>query len=405
MTNVRYHSTISALARVALVLGALALAGCNGTLEDIAPANPNVPLPAKVVQSLKAKDMSLNSPIMMRIFKEEGKLEVWKQKQNGRYGLAASYDICQWSGKLGPKFTEGDRQAPEGFYTIRPGQMNPNSDYYLSFNIGYPNAFDRAHGRTGSNLMVHGACSSAGCYSMTDQQVAEIWAFARDAFRGGQREFQVQALPFRMTPANMARYKDDPNFGFWKNLKEGYDYFEITHVPPKVDVCDSHYVFNQIAEDESAFSPTRACPATSQPDSLQTAYRSYQASYEAAFASAVNKDGIAAPKPSIAGFKEATLVADWSRRRARGEKVSRTPPSLNPTTPATVAVVPRPAPEAVAESEPVKENPSTASVAAPAAAPADASAATQEPQTAEADAGGKPSEKKGIRKLWGLFGG
>ncbi len=139
---------------------------------------------------------------------------------------------------------EGDRQAPEGFYTVTPAQMNPNSNYYLSFNIGYPNAYDRSLGRTGSNLMVHGACSSAGCYSMTDEDAGEIFALARDAFRGGQRAFQIQAFPFRMTPENMARHRDDPNMDFWRMLKDGYDTFELTRVPPKVDVCDRRYVFN-----------------------------------------------------------------------------------------------------------------------------------------------------------------
>lgn len=384
-------------------MGALALAGCNESLEEIAPANPNQPLPPKIIQSLKAKDMSLRSPVMMRIFKEEGKLEIWKQKGNGRYGLAASYDICKWSGKLGPKFTEGDRQAPEGFYTIRPYQMNPNSDYYLSFNMGYPNAFDRAHGRTGSNLMVHGACSSAGCYSMTDQQVAEIWAFARDAFRGGQTEFQIQAFPFRMTAANMARYRDDPNFAFWKNLKEGYDYFEITHVPPKVDVCEQHYVFNRFPEGDAKFSPTGACPPSTVPAPLQSAYLSYQSKYDAAFASAINEtSGTAAPSPSIAGFKEARLVADWSRRRARGEKVSRTPPSLTPATPKSVAVVPQSAPVAKAEPKPAREEIKTEAAGVP--------VPTENPETAETadtgdSSGAMAKPKKALKKLWNMLGG
>src|SRR5690606_19881455 len=97
---------------------------------------------------------------------------------------------------------------------------------------------------TGSNLMVHGACSSSGCYSMTDGQMEESYAIARESFKGGQQEFQIQAYPFRMTAANMARYRNDSNFAFWKNLKEGYDMFEITKVPPKVDVCEKRYVFN-----------------------------------------------------------------------------------------------------------------------------------------------------------------
>lgn len=317
----------SKFARAALVFTALLLAGCNETLEDIAPKAQHQ-LPEKIVRTMKAKGMTVHSPIMMRIFKEEGVLEVWKQKDTGRFDKIASYDICKWSGKLGPKFTEGDRQAPEGFYAIGPAQMNPNSSYYLSFNIGYPNAYDRAHGRTGSNLMVHGACSSAGCYSMTDDQVADIYAFARDAFAGGQQAFQLQAFPFRMTAENMARYRGDPNYEFWTMLKKGYDYFEITKTPPKVDVCDGHYVFNQIAEPGHEFDPRGACPPTTQPQALQMAYQSYQTKFEAAYSSILDKGDIDDPDPSIAGMREAALVADWSRRRARGEKVTREPPSL-----------------------------------------------------------------------------
>ena len=89
-----------------------------------------------------------------------------------------NYPICRWSGELGPKIKLGDRQAPEGFYTITPGLMNPNSNHYLAINTGFPNAYDTANGRTGSYLMIHGGCSSAGCYAMTDEQIGEIYALA-----------------------------------------------------------------------------------------------------------------------------------------------------------------------------------------------------------------------------------
>ncbi len=316
------------LARIGLVLAALGVAGCTDSSVKNLSEVANKQLPDSILAEMKAKGMLRNSSVMARIFKEEGKLEIWKAKTNGRYDMVASYDICKWSGKLGPKFTEGDRQAPEGFYTVRPSQMNPNSNYHLAFNIGYPNAFDRANGRTGSNLMVHGACSSSGCYSMTDAQIEQIYAFGRDAFQGGQTEFQIQAFPFRMTAANMARYRNDPNYEFWKMLKVGYDQFEITRVPPKVDVCEKRYVFNQIPADGQAFNPTGACPATTQPDSLKTAYKSYQSTYETAYNSAV-KASTPAPKPTIAGVKEAALVSDWTKKRARGERVPIEPPSLN----------------------------------------------------------------------------
>jgi murein L,D-transpeptidase YafK len=314
------------IARTSLLFAALALAGCNeSSMSDFVP-NAGKSLPSKILTEMSAKGMSRNSPVLARIFKEEGKLEVWKQKNNGRYDIIATYDICKYSGKLGPKFIEGDRQAPEGFYTVRPAQMNPNSKFHLSFNIGYPNAYDRAHGRSGSNLMVHGGCSSSGCYSMKDDQIEQIYLFARESFTGGQTEFQIQAYPFRMTAANMARYRNDPNYAFWKNLKEGYDHFEVTKVPPKVDVCEKRYVFNQVT-DGKPFSPTGACPISTQPPALASAYQSYQAQYEAAFASAAG--GSAAPtKPSIKGIQEAKIVQDWTHRRARGERISIEPPSL-----------------------------------------------------------------------------
>jgi murein L,D-transpeptidase YafK len=128
--------------------------------------------------------------------------------------------------------------------------MNPNSNYYLSFDTGFPNAYDQQLGRTGSLLMVHGSCSSAGCFAMTDESIAEIYAIAREAFAGGQRGFQFQSYPFRMTAENLAKHRLDPNIAFWKNLKEGNDTFEVTREEPQVGVGNGRYVFN--AGDASA---------------------------------------------------------------------------------------------------------------------------------------------------------
>jgi murein L,D-transpeptidase YafK len=323
---------LARFAKAAIVPAALALlaAGCtDSSIKDFAP-RASMSLPSAVLKRMAEKGMPKTSPIMARIFKEEGKLEIWKQKSNGRYDIIASYQICKWSGKLGPKYTEGDRQAPEGFYTVRPAQMNPNSKYYLAFNIGFPNAYDRANGRTGANLMVHGACSSQGCYSMTDQQVGEIYAFGRDAFAGGQSEFQIEAFPFRMTAQNMARYRNDPNYPFWQMLKEGYDHFELTKVPPKVDVCEKRYVFDRVTEPGVTFNPTGACPSSTTPPELRTAYQSYQASYQTAFDKALDESDIPAPKASILGVQEAKVVADWTKKRARGERIPIEPPSMQP---------------------------------------------------------------------------
>jgi len=160
-----------ALKQFALVaFVALSLAACE---EDRyrGSARHNIPIPAATYALMSEKGMSKDQPILIRSYKKESELEIWKRKANGQYALLKTYPMCRWSGQLGPKVREGDRMAPEGFYAISPAQMNPNSSYYVSFNMGYPNAFDRAHGRTGSHLMVHGACSSAGCYSMTDDQM------------------------------------------------------------------------------------------------------------------------------------------------------------------------------------------------------------------------------------------
>ncbi|WP_417436507.1 L,D-transpeptidase family protein [Hoeflea sp.] len=299
----------------------LGLYGCQDALDSVSNKVEH-PLPAKLVNKMKANDMSTRSPIMMRIFKEEGILEVWKQKGNGRFDIIASYEICKWSGKLGPKFKEGDRQAPEGYYRIYPYQMNPNSSYYLSFNMGYPNSYDRSYGRTGSNLMVHGACSSAGCYSMTDEQVLEIYGFARDAFKGGQEYFLVEALPFRMTPENMARHRDSEHFEFWKMLKVGYDHFELTKRPPKVDVCERQYVFNQVPQiDNAAFVANATCPPASVPPTLASAYHAYQKSWNKNFVEAVAKYD--REEANQIAANEARAEAEARRAEREAEKAAR----------------------------------------------------------------------------------
>src|SRR5262249_41667974 len=189
------------------------------------PAKATKELPPELLSLLRQKKMPKHSPIILRIFKEEAELEVWKQDTTGRFQIVKTYPICRWSGDLGPKLYEVDRQAPEGFYTVTPEQMNPNSSFYLAINTGYPNSFDKANKRDGSLLMIHGDCSSSGCYAMTDEQISEIYSMARDSLVG-RPSFQVQAYPFRLTPANLARHRDNPSLPFWKMLKIGYDHFE-----------------------------------------------------------------------------------------------------------------------------------------------------------------------------------
>jgi murein L,D-transpeptidase YafK len=264
-----------------LALGLGLLTGCSTEdtlgIEHVSNRVEH-PLPAKMRQKLAKMNLSMSSPIMMRIFKKEAVMEVWKANSQDRYQLVGTYPICAWSGQLGPKKKEGDRQAPEGFYEVTPARMNPRSGYYLSFDMGYPNKFDRAYGRSGRNLMIHGACSSSGCYSISDAAVLQVYAFARDAFKSGQKSFQIQAFPFRMTAENMAKHRSSEHYEFWKNLKVGYDHFEITHRPPVVDVCGKKYVFNQVGGCDSGTPPA-----------LTAAYQSYSKTYETAFNAAANK--------------------------------------------------------------------------------------------------------------------
>lgn len=249
----------------------LALGACqDGELSR--NARSLAPIPPRTLALMQEKGMSKDSPTLIRSFKKESELEVWKMTQSGEYALFKTYPICRWSGQLGPKVREGDRQAPEGFYAITPAAMNPNSSLYLSFNMGYPNAYDRAYGRTGAHLMVHGACSSAGCYSMTDEQISEIYAILRESFSGGQKAVQMQALPFRMTPDNLAKHRLDPNVAFWRNLKEGADRFDLAKRELKVGVCGRRYVFDSRAGDAAAsFDPSAPCPQLKSDDELSLA--------------------------------------------------------------------------------------------------------------------------------------
>jgi murein L,D-transpeptidase YafK len=250
--GLKFSRHVRGLLTSAALCAVVALAGCD--TDGLQYGKAMKSLSPEMVAALQTKNMPTESPMLVRLFKEEAELEVWKQDAAGRYELLKTYPICRWSGELGPKVREGDRQAPEGFYTITPAQMNPNSQFYLSFNMGYPNAYDKAWNRTGAHLMVHGDCSSRGCYAMTDDQIGEIYALARESFFGGQRAFQVQAFPFRFTPTNFARHRNNPNMPFWRMLKEGSDHFEVTRQEPKVDVCEKRYVFNADAPQMSTAS-------------------------------------------------------------------------------------------------------------------------------------------------------
>jgi murein L,D-transpeptidase YafK len=371
------------------------------------------PLSDRMLAEIETKNMAKESPILVRIFKEESELEIWKEDKSGRFALLHTYPICRWSGELGPKFKQGDRQAPEGFYTITPGLMNPNSSYYLAINTGFPNAYDRANGRTGAFLMIHGDCSSAGCYAMTDEQVAEIYALARESFFGGQKSFQIQAYPFRMTPLNMARHRNSPHMAFWKMLKQGYDHFEVARLEPKVDVCEKRYVFD--AESSGRFSPADRCPAYRVPEEIAAAVSERQRRDEIRTAELITRGTPAAPiKMGIDGGMNATFLTAVKNHGGPGAPirtaVGTIPPHVNPpreseTSAATTFSL------ASTESRPATAPRSTVQVASAAPAssggvggffsnlfgskaedPGAASASTQPAQTSSKRAGAKPGQ-------------
>ena len=197
----------------------------------------------RLSREMDGSGIAVGNPVFIRIFKENRELEVWIfNKQSKKYQEFKKYRIVGMSGELGPKTLEGDWQAPEGFYTVGRGALNPQSRFHLSFNVGYPNAYDRAHGRTGHSIMVHGNEVSVGCFAMTDYYVEEIYTLCSAALGNGQGSISVHSFPFRMTDTKMKEMKDDQWYSFWKNLKAGYDVFEKNKVPPRVKVVGKNYL-------------------------------------------------------------------------------------------------------------------------------------------------------------------
>ena len=257
---------------IGIVIAGLVMSGCvTGTLE--VDGRGNLPIAQKTVSKMRDLGMRPTDPVLVRIFKQESELEVWKRDASGKYALMKTYPMCRWSGVLGPKKFEGDRQAPEGFYTVSAGSLNPKSQYYLFFDLSYPNRLERAKGNTGSALMVHGACSSSGCYAISDEHVADVYAVVREALKGGQQAVQVQSYPFRMTPENLADHNNNPNFDFWMDLKAGYDRFEVLRQPPRVQFCGGRYRFGEPIDGEAPADPLGQCPAF-EPEVPQVAWKS-----------------------------------------------------------------------------------------------------------------------------------
>src|SRR5258705_668672 len=147
-------------------------------------AQEDPPLPATYEEQTPPRGFFTGNPVLIRIFKEESELELWMQTA-ARFELLATYPICFWSGTLGPKEYEGDRQAPEGFYTVGAHQLITSGKHARSLDIGFPNTFDRSLGRTGSHILLHGGCRSTGCFAMTDPVMDRIYALVESALRAG----------------------------------------------------------------------------------------------------------------------------------------------------------------------------------------------------------------------------
>ena len=306
--------------RTSLAAGLVLLAlGSAATAQDKATA----PIPAGTLAIMASKGTSASAPVVFRAYKRESELEVWKKAAKG-YVFIKSFPICRWSGQLGPKTRNGDRQVPEGFYSVAKRQMNPNSHYHLSFDVGYPNAYDRAHGGSGSAIMVHGICSSMGCFAMTNGTVEEIYAIAREALAGGQAAFQFQAFPFHMTAENLARHRSDPNFAFWQNLKEGADRFEATGEEPQVSVVGGRYAFapSKDPKREAAYvtrhamEEARIATLATEAPAVRTTYS--DGGQNAFWAAYVSRGGAVGDisRPEALAFAAQEVIVTPARRRA-----------------------------------------------------------------------------------------
>jgi murein L,D-transpeptidase YafK len=242
-------------------------------LKDVAPdrierqrafAMGNLPLPgtpdiANLEQRLAAKQLKAGDQLFIRIFKAESELEIW-MKRGGKFVLLDIYPMCHWSGTVGPKVNEGDKQSPEGFYTVGRKQLHLFGRHPRSLDLGFPNALDQALNRTGSFILIHGGCSSVGCFAMTNTVTAEVYDLTEKALKSGQDRVHVHVFPFRMTEANLAGYQSNPWIGFWRNLKQGYDAFEQTRVPPRIGICGKQYTVMRATPGEAGDSgPLAPC--------------------------------------------------------------------------------------------------------------------------------------------------
>lgn len=183
------------------------------------------------------------SRVFLRAYKQERELELWVGNADGPLKLYRTYAIAAASGELGPKRKEGDRQVPEGIYRV--DRLNPASQFYLSIDLNYPNAYDREVGaaRPGGDIFIHGDAKSIGCLAMTDPKIREIYPLVADAWRAGKNPVSCHIFPFRMTAANLAAAaKSQPKWAaFWRQLQPVEAAFNRSFLVPRVKVTRDGY--------------------------------------------------------------------------------------------------------------------------------------------------------------------
>lgn len=288
---------------------------------------PGTPDVSKLNERLAAKGLEAGEEVFIRIFKAESQLELW-MRRGDRFVLLDTYPICHWSGSIGPKLHEGDKQNPEGFYKIRRRHLHLAGRWPRSLNLGFPNSFDRSQDRTGSYILVHGGCSSTGCFAMTDPVMQEIYGLTEKALREGQDYVNIHVFPFRMTEENLSQHAGSEWQEFWRNLKQGYDAFETTHVPPRVGVCDKRYVVQELAPGQTYATTPEPSRRATRRGRLNTA-RDY-ACFNPAEESVSEAVATNTHDETIAIETEPTRPSAHGLRRATHHPVNRSQPKPRP---------------------------------------------------------------------------
>lgn len=206
------------------------------------------------------EEMNLTWPakyLYIRSFKYDGQLEVWvKNERKAPFKLFKTYKVCALAGTLGPKRMQGDFQVPEGFYYIN--EFNPNSNYYLSLGINYPNPSDKLLAdpeHPGGDIYIHGNCVTVGCIPVNDQQMEDIYILAAHAKNMGQDFIPVHIFPIRYNNKKSQEYlqgltKENPRLKqFSASLEKVYDHFEaVKQLPIIMTDSRGEYVFEGLSK-------------------------------------------------------------------------------------------------------------------------------------------------------------